>query len=56
MKQLPNLASHLQPVFARSSITKPQNRTTIPTILLNQNEQIRTKSERHIRNLFHARP
>ena len=55
-KQLPTLASHLQPVFARSSISKPQNRTTIPTILLNQNEQIRTKSERHTRNLFRARP
>jgi len=55
MKQLPYLASHLQPVFARSSITKTRNRITIPAILLNQNEQIQTKSERHIRKLFRAR-
>ena len=31
-KQLPDLASHLQPVFARSSITKTRNRITIPAI------------------------
>jgi len=46
------LASHLQPVFARSSITKTRNRSTIPALLLNQNERRRTKSERQIGKLL----
>jgi len=41
MKHILNLASYFQPVFVRFSIAKPQNRVTIFTILLNQNEQIR---------------
>jgi len=32
---------------SRLSITKPQNRATISAVLLNQNKQIRTQSERH---------
>ena len=46
------MASLLQAIFARSSITKARNRMTIPVLLLNQNEQIRTKSERHLYQLF----
>jgi len=34
---------------------KLENRTTIPPLLLNQNEQIQTKSERQNSKLFHAR-
>ncbi len=45
-----------QPIFARSSISKTRNRTTIPALLLNQNEQIQTKSERQIGILFRAYP
>jgi len=61
MKQLPCLASRLQPVFARSSITKARNRTTtcapesIPALLFSQNERTRTKSGRQTGKLFRAR-
>ena len=55
MKQLPCFASRLQPVFARSSITKARNRTTIPALLFNQNERRRTKSGRQTGKLFRAR-
>jgi len=48
------LVSHLQPVFARSSITKTQNRATIPALLFTQNEQIQTKSERQTGKLSRA--
>ncbi len=50
------LAPLLQPVFARSSITKARNRTTIPALLFNQNERIRTKSERHLYKLLCSIP
>jgi len=56
IKYLIQLASLLQPVFARSSITKARNRTTIPALLLNQNEQIRTKSKRHLYKLLCSIP
>jgi len=55
MKQLGHLTSHLQPVLARSSLTKARNRTTIPALLFIQNVPIQTKYERQMSKLFHAR-
>ena len=55
MKQLGHLTSHLQPVLARSSITKARNRTTIPALLFIQNVPIQTNYERQMPKLFHAR-
>jgi len=43
-------------VGARSSITKAQNRTTIPALFLNQNERIHTKSGRHLYELLCSIP
>jgi len=45
----------LRPGFARFSVTKVRNRTTVPALLFNQNERIRTQPGRWTGKLLRTR-